>query len=60
VGAVASKLTQSRGGATFTKLKGNTYYIAVRGESVSSDRRVTIKNGEVKNMPIAVVVDDER
>ena len=55
---VSSKVTQSRGGVTFNKLQGNTYYIAIRSNDVQAQRSITIKNGEVKNMRVAVDTQD--
>lgn len=54
INPVASKITQSRGGVTFTKLEGGTYYISVRSASINADRKVTIRKGEVKRMNVAV------
>lgn len=54
INPVTSKVTQSRGGVTFYKLEGGTYYIAIRSQDVNADRKVTIKKGEVKRMNVAV------
>lgn len=56
INAVDSKLTESRGGVTFNKLQGGTYYIAVRSERANGDRTYILKKGDFKYTRIAVEV----
>lgn len=58
INPVASRITQSRGGVTFTKLLGGTYYISVQSANIDAERTVTIKKGQVKRMNVAVTPVD--